>query len=215
MKDAPEIELGQGHLGPFNTLVAGYITIIGSRTIPSTHYQMLSDIGCIQTSRRYCIRSGGAVGSDEAGLQGALRSPRFSGVGMEIYLPWNGFKREGLETLYHDPSRGLFDSSRFHNIETAKAIALRARGSWNGLGRGGIGLHTRNAYQPLGMDLNTPSETVVCYAEPIGKGGGVKGGTNTAVRIALDRRIRVINIYKEVDYQLMQQFIEDHREYLA
>lgn len=215
MIDAPEIELGQGHLGPFHTLVAGYITIIGSRSIPDTHSQMLSDIGCIQTSRRYCIRSGGAAGSDEAGHQGALRSPRFAEVGVEIYLPWNGFKREGLDTLYHDPSKGIFDASRFHNIEAAKAIAFHARGSWNGLGRGGIGLHTRNAYQPLGMNLDTPSETVVCYAEPVGKGGGVKGGTNTAVRIALNHAIRVINIYKDSDYQLMRQFIEKHESYLV
>lgn len=208
-------EIGFGYFGPFHTLIAGYITIVGSRTIPDTHAQMLSDIGCIQTSRRYCIRSGGAAGSDEAGHQGALRSPIFNEVGVEIYLPWNGMKRDDLPTLFHDPSKGIFDASRFPNFEEAERISLRARGSWVGLKQGGIKLHTRNAYQPLGIDLNTPSNAVVLYAEPIGKGKGVKGGTNTAYQIAASRMIRIINIYKDEDYRLMEAFIQKFRDLLA
>lgn len=204
-----------GFFGPFHTLVAGYITIVGSRTIPETQRQMLSDIGCIQTSRRFCIRSGGAAGSDEAGHQGALRSPLFKEVGVEIYLPWNGMKREGLPTLYHDLTKGIFDASRFQNYDQAEKIALKARGSWNGLGQGGIKLHTRNAYQPLGIDLNTPSKAVVLYAEPLGKGKGVKGGTNTAYQIALNHKIRIFNIFKDDDCRLMEAFIETHRDLLA
>ena len=58
---------------------------------------------------------------------------------------------------------------------------------------GAKALHTRNVYQVLGLDLNTPSEFVVCYAD-VDKHNNVIGGTATAVNIAKEVGIPVYNI---------------------
>jgi hypothetical protein len=189
----------------------GWITFVGSRTITADQAQLLSDAACVQMTRGFGIRSGGAAGSDEAAHQGALRSPCFDPRRLAIYLPWNGFKRDDLPTIYHDPDQGIYDASRFPNFADAEAIALEARGSWEGLKQGGIKLHTRNAYQPLGHHLNNPSKSLVCCARPVGKKGAVDGGTNTAVQIALAWNIRVINIWKDEDRCAVEDLV---RRYL-
>ena len=188
----------------------GWLTFVGSRGITSEQFDLLADAACVQMTRGYGIRSGGAAGSDEAAHQGALRSPRFDPRRLAIFLPWNGFKRDDLPTLYHDPANGIYDAGRFPNIQDAEAIALKARGTWDGLRQGGIKLHTRNAYQPLGPTLNNPSKSLVCCAEPMGKKGAVKGGTNTAVQIALSWNIRVINIWKDEDRREVETLVREH-----
>ena len=48
------------------------------------------------------------------------------------------------------------------------------------------------------MNLDTPSDVLVCYAEPKNS-IHVKGGTNTAVQIAKMYNIPVYNLYYEED----------------
>lgn len=198
-------------VGTADAPIQGYLTGVGSRNITLDQGELLLDLAEVQTTRGYHWRSGGAAGSDEQFHQGAMRSPRFREIGVSIFLPWNGFKREGLPTLYDNPEEGIYDTSRFENIKQAEEIALKARGSWEGLKQGGIKLHTRNAYQPLGRTLDQPSKALICCAEPAGKKGGVKGGTNTAVQIALDWNIPVYNIYKDEDRKRIEDFVRQHR----
>lgn len=147
-------------------------------------------IGTAMTDRGWMLRSGGATGADTAFHQGVLKSSRYPEILPEIYLSWSG-----MGGMYPDPSQGLIDSQRNHLWQTATEIALQARGSFNGLGRGGIAHHTRNVFQVLGSDLRTPSRMLVCWARPIGRRGNVAGGTNTAVQIALKYNVPVRNLY--------------------
>lgn len=185
-------------------------TGIGSRETPTDVCQLFHAIGYSQCARGWVLRSGGADGADEAFYQGAIAYPGFCSRAAEIFIPWNGFKRTHSPPLYHDPERGIYDASRFDAHEEARALALQARGSFEGLGQGGIRLHTRNAYQVLGRTLSQPSRSLVCWAQPIGRKGAVKGGTNTAVQIALRHGIRVLNAYKDVDRRLLEEWVKTH-----
>lgn len=153
----------------------------------------------------YCGRSGMAGGADQAFYRGALRSPRIQEVGFENYLPNSWMMGRP------DPDNLIFDATTLPHYAKAQELALQARGSFEGLKSGGIALHTRNAYQVLGQSLHRPSKMLICYALPVGKSGTVKGGTNTAVKIALSRKIPVINLATEEGLMRIQRFVETHR----
>lgn len=196
----------------------GWMTVVGTRDTTDEEWDLLADTTSIQTNRGFGMRSGGAGGSDEAGYQGALRVLQRLQIPpierIQVFLPWNGMKRDyrdqPLPKLYHDPSKGIYDASQFENWAEAERIALEARGTWDGLGQGGIKLHCRNSYQPLGPDLQTWSKALLCCATPVGKKGTVKGGTNTAVQIALTYNIRVLNIRRDEDLRVIEKL---HAEY--
>lgn len=196
----------------------GWLTVVGTRDTTDEEWNLLADTASIQVHRGFGMRSGGAGGSDEAGYQGALSAVTKLKIPpadrIQIFLPWNAMKRDyrgqPLAPIYHDPDKGIYDASRFDNWEEAGEIAKRARGSWNGLGQGGIKLHTRNSYQPLGPDLKTKSKALLCCATPVGLRRAVSGGTNTAVQIALKEGIRVINIRREEDRRVVEKL---HAEY--
>jgi hypothetical protein len=191
-------------------MVKGYWAGVGSRGIPGVglplHITTLQeDIGCALTDLGWCLSSGDAEGSDRNFHRGALRSQRIAEVGCKIYLAW-----DGIFGVHEDLSKGFYDASKFPNWVQAGEIAMAARGGWEGLKRGGIALHTRNAYQVLGEDLASPVAAVVFYAEPIGK-SKVAGGTNTAYQIALRNNIRTINLYTEEGIQCAEKFLEYHQ----
>lgn len=58
-------------------------------------------------------------------------------------------------------------------------------------------LHGRNCFQVLGKDLNTPSNFLICWTD----NGVIKGGTATAINLALKNNIPVFNLGKD-DFQL-------------
>ncbi len=139
----------------------------------------------------YTLRSGGAEGADTAFADGW--SDAFSeDVGIdgsmykaEIYLPWEGFNDQ----------YSSMEGRLILNVPDAQIIASEIHPAWNKLGTGAKALHTRNVYQVLGQDLNTPSTGVIFYAEP--NGNSVKGGTRTAVELAKKHGIPVYNLYNE------------------
>lgn len=191
----------------------GYTTLVGSRETPEPILSLMSDVGCVLCDQGYRGRSGGAGGADTAFHQGAQRSERFNQIGFEIYLPdATMFDKEEFGFQKPDPSRLIFNAMTFTDTyEEAKAIAFQARGSFDGLRSGGIKLHTRNAYQVLGQNLATPSRGLICWARPVGKQGKVHGGTNTAVQIALNEGIPVINLYRDEDVSRIHAFLDKHR----
>jgi hypothetical protein len=71
-------------------------------------------------------------------------------------------------------------------------------------------LHARNACQILDLDLCHPVKFVSCWAEPIGKKGKVKGGTGTAVALALHFGIDVINLATAEGLERALAFLEKH-----
>lgn len=172
------------------------VAMVGSRETPIGILMAMTRLARALCDAGYLIQSGEADGADNAAHIGARQSARYREVGFAGYLPWNGMKTN-RGSIYADPSDGIFDASTFETWRQAEAIAFEARGSFEGLGRGGIGLHTRNAFQVLSPSLRHPVHRCICWAIPIGDGSKVRGGTNTAVQIALRYSVPVVNLYYE------------------
>lgn len=165
-----------------------YYTMIGSRSTPKSVLELMENIAHDLKQQGYIGRSGGANGADQALEDGCLTGTL---EGCHIYLPWNGFNGK------YASERGYIDTPKMKNYEKAQRVASEYHPAWGNCKRGARAMHTRNVYQVLGHDLATPSEFVICYAEPQGTKGHVKGGTGQAVRIAIDNNIPVINLWHD------------------
>ncbi|MCP4990300.1 MAG: hypothetical protein GY928_30970, partial [Colwellia sp.] len=137
-------------------------------------------------------RSGGANGSDECLERGIFnhiqKEGGCAGSFMEVYLPWRDFNNRD------SGDAGYYTLPWLGNSAQAEQIASETHPAWDRCKQGAKKLHTRNVYQLLGQDLNTPSRFVVCWAEPKGQGGHVKGGTGTAVKLGIDNGVEIINM---------------------
>lgn len=193
-------------------LPVGWYAGVGSRETPPDILTVMEDIGFFMASLGWGLSSGGALGADDAFYRGAIRSPACNPATMlRIYLI-----NRHWELYRPDPSIGLIDSTSLTEHEAeAYGIMLKARGSEHGLKEAGRLLHTRNVYQILGSDLNTPVRQVICWAEPVGTSGKVSGGTNTAVQIALQHNIPVMNLYHDTHRERALKFIEEAKQRLA
>ena len=168
-----------------------YYTMIGSRNTPTNVCITLKEIAKELYLLGYIGRSGGANGADQA-----MEDGHTIGVieNASIYLPWNNFNGKSSNM------RGYINSTKLMTYEKAKEIASGVHPAWDKCKHGTQALHTRNVFQILGSSLKSPSDFVICYAEPTGTKGYVKGGTGTAVKIAIDNGIPVYNLWSiEVD----------------
>lgn len=161
-----------------------YYTGIGSRETPGDVLSVMTDIARKLSRKGYILRSGGAEGADTAFELGAKNNL------MEIYIPWEGFNgRKEDGTSYIIPPYNDYYIYKYH----PKSNKLTTTGRM---------FMSRNTYQVLGMDLNTPSDFVVCWT----KDGGFTGGTGQALRIAQDHGIKIYNLFNVMDrIQLMQE----------
>lgn len=146
-----------------------YYTGIGSRQTPPEILAKMTDIAKAKAALGIILRSGGADGADLAFEAGA-------GKLKEIWLPWPGFN--GSDSDSPLPSQAAVD------------MASRIHPNWAACKRGARLLHARNCHQVLGANLMTPSEQVICWTP----GGEVVGGTATALRIAMEWKIPILNL---------------------
>jgi hypothetical protein len=152
-----------------------YYAGIGSRETPYHICKMMTAIAKRLSSLDYICRSGGADGADDAFEIGAEYK--------QIFLPWDGFNgRTANGTSYIVPSYIEEYVFKYH----PKPDRLSAAGKK---------LMSRNTYQILGSDLNTPVEFVLCWT----KDGLASGGTGQAIRIAKDRKIPIFNLKTDVE----------------
>lgn len=179
---------------------------IGSRETPEDVLEVMQGIGWAMATLGYRLRSGGADKADTAFMEGAIKAAGDVPGLAEIYLPWKNFSKM--------PTQSDILTSSLFIWEDAKTIASTIHPAWEKFEqdpdkyRGVMALHTRNVCQILGQDLETPSVVVYCYAEPVGKEGQVKGGTGTAVKLALSKGIKVVNLYHPESLTAAKQFVE-------
>lgn len=145
---------------------------IGSRRTPDGTLQDMLDIGYQLASSGWTLRSGGAEGADTAFEQGAGSSANSK---MEIFIPWEGFN--SCWSNKNDKYVNVVDASI---NKQAQAIAAQFHPNWNACSSGARRLHSRNVFQVLGADLETPASLIICWT-PAGRG---EGGTGQALRIA-------------------------------
>ena len=187
---------------PFKGWYAG----VGSRETPEDIMELMRRISFALYAQGYALSSGDAEGADKAFYEGAVKSPYYQHLGARIYLAWNGVGKR-----WHDPKNFFYDASQYPTWESAKSIAEECRGSWEGLGRGGIAMHSRNVYQIMGACLTDPVKSIIYWAKPVGKTEKVKGGTNTALQLAIKCEIPVrINLYTDEGMERATKFL-DHR----
>jgi len=166
-----------------------FYTGVGSRNTPEAIQLIQQQLAMHLEGRGYVLRSGGAKGSDNAFEKG-VTVPEYK----EIFVPWSGFNG-------YTGGPGVIDMTGLENRGEAASIAETIHPAWDRLSRGARALHTRNVYQVLGLDLKTPSRFLLCWAEYQGNNRNVvKGGTNTAVQLALRNGVPVLNMYGAPNY---------------
>ncbi len=160
-------------------------TGVGSRQTPPVIQQAFQQIAYLLSQHGWTLRSGGAEGADQAFEAGAVRgfdAPPGTGS-REIFLPWKGFNRSA--SYLHTPTPEAF------------RIAEKTHPAWHRCSQSAQKMHARNVHQVLGADLQSPTMFVVCWTE----GGGLVGGTATAIRLAQRFEIPVFNFGNEERYQ--------------
>lgn len=164
-----------------------FYTGVGSRETPKRVCRFISEIATSLESHGFILRSGGADGADMA-FELGVRNPN----NKEIWVPWLGFNNN---------SSRLLPSSKSYEI--AKTI----HPVWDRLSPAAQSLHARNCNQVLGMDLQTPSRFLICWTD----GGVIKGGTATAIKLALNNKVPVLNLgkWKKIDsmYEAIKDFL--------
>ena len=157
-------------------------TGIGSRETPlSVIEKFIKPIANKLSERGYTLRSGGADGADKAFEDNHYGKK-------EIYLPWYNFNRN--------------ESLNYKICDKAYDLASKIHPVWGNLSHGGKKLHARNCYQVLGINLDKPSDMIICWTP----GGEDVGGTRTAIKLAKLNNIPVINIY---NYSSLEEIMKD------
>ena len=144
---------------------------VGSRSTPeavlaemATCARMLARLGCT-------LRSGAADGADRAFERGCDAAYGAK----EIFLPWKYFNKHPSR-LYFIPEDAFKIAETLHErFQYLKAPVKR--------------LHARNVLQILGQEINDPVAVVLCWTP----GAAIVGGTATAIKLAADLEIPVIN----------------------
>ena len=164
---------------------------IGSRETPPAIQQTMRTVAAELGARGWLLRSGHAEGADMAFELGAKDLPK------EIYLPWQGFNggRAGID--------GAIDPASLSSYKRAVAYAQHFHPAWEKCSQGARALHTRNVYQILGQDLNTPVKCVICWT----KDGKSSGGTGQALRLAEYLEIPVFNLHDPTQLDKLAAYV--------
>jgi hypothetical protein len=174
---------------------AKYYAGIGSRETPKEVCLYMTAIAKRLASLGYTCNSGGADGADSAFERGAV-------VNRQIFLPWDGFNKRTVANMIKLHGEGSYLVPPFN-----PDLVRKYHPKPDALSDAGWKFMSRNSYQVLGKDLDTPVEFVLCWT----KDGKASGGTGQALRIAKDRRIPIFNFYngyKEfANYMIMDKLL--------
>jgi hypothetical protein len=156
-------------------------TGIGARNTPADILTSMTNCAYSLALRGWTLRSGGANGADTAFEKGAKNK--------EIYLPWRHFN--GNTSPYYSPTNQAFVMARdFHP-------------AWDKCSNAARQFHARNCHQVLGLDLQSPTDLVLCWTPK----GEMVGGTAQALRIAEHHNIPIINLAWANWLTKLKQFI--------
>lgn len=128
---------------------------IGSRETPAEILLLMRSIAHQLATRGYILRSGGAIGADQAFEDGCDDA----GGKKEIFKPCSGA-----------PHRA------------ASAIAQSIHPNWEACSPYARACHTRNVYQVLGADLRSPSRFVICWTPNGESVGGTRTAIELAIQ---------------------------------
>jgi len=177
-------------------------TGVGSRETPKNILDLMRRLSHKLVSKGWTLRSGGADGADEyfAYGWGDAKVEDDSIPPAEIFLPWHGFNG-----LYRgDPNCIIVQDEEI--LAKAYKLLKKVHPAFDKLTRGPLALHTRNCFQVLGRNLDSPSNYCIAYSK-IDQNGEPTGGTRTAIKIAEMNKIKVRNLYLEEDCIKIEEFL--------
>lgn len=167
---------------------------IGSRDTPREVCEYMTGVAKRLAKLGYTCNSGGALGADSAFEKGAV-------VNRQIFLPWDGFNSKFVANMNKFHNTWNYSVPPF-NEELVRAYHPKP----SALSENGWKFMSRNSYQVLGPDLQSPVEFVLCWT----KDGKMVGGTSQALRIAKAKNIPIFNFYhgyeEFANYMLMKSF---------
>lgn len=164
-------------------------TGVGSRETPADIMDKMGKMATVLEKKGYTLRSGGAPGADTAFSLGCTKK--------EIYIPWKGFCPEGI------PLEDIGGGQLATAIKWVKQIHPAA----DKLSLGAFKLHTRNIFQVLGKNLDSPSQFLLCWAKTDAKGIPL-GGTRTAWILAEWASVPCFNLYLREDYERVGKLLK-------
>jgi hypothetical protein len=183
-----------------------YYTGVGSRNISKDEQDFIRDVAYKLRCKGWFLRSGAADGADSAFWDGHSKFYRETHEHHDrdherIYLPWDGFQG------YHvDSPMKCFYTPKILGVEKqAREIAMDVHPASHKLTRGPLAMHTRNVLQVLGDNLKSPSTFLIACSDPIK--GGVTGGTNTAVQLAIRNNVPWYNIRVKEDKERLERWL--------
>ena len=167
-----------------------FYTGIGSRETPKHIGGYMTHAATVLDSVGYILRSGAADGADSYFEQGAKNK--------HVFLPWKGFNKN--------------TSSRYQISEEALALASEHHPAWDKLSEPAKKLMARNCHQVLGVELDTPSDFVLCWT-PDGCESHLTrtaktGGTGLAISLASRLGIPIYNLANEHSMFAMSMVLE-------
>jgi hypothetical protein len=133
----------------------------------------------------WLLRSGNAVGADQAFQRGTARK--------EVHLPWRGYNNAPV-----GPEYGVIRAN-----EGLRAIAKKYHPAWDRLSEHAKLLMCRNVTIILGEFLDNPVKMVVCWTPD----GQYVGGTSHGMRIADACGIPVFNMAIADDQTKFAKFV--------
>jgi hypothetical protein len=169
-----------------------YYTGVGSRSTPKPVLEVIDFIAA-NMKADYTLRSGRAPGADQA-----FEYP--AGSKAHLYIPWYNF---GADVPINGNPRVIVPKGAL--LRDAMSMAADIHKNWNAVSEPDRLLHARNCFQVLGDDLNTPSELLICYAQPDRR--SVKGGTRTAVELAKMFQIPIYNLFFPNEEEDLMDFL--------
>ena len=163
---------------------------IGARKAPKHILSKMWSISRTNAQLGRHLSTGGAPGMDEAAIKG---HKSITDSNLTIYIPWPNFQGYASEDRYTKNFHGYATKDKGVYVgvtEKAQEIASEYHPRWSTLTPGVKALMSRNVYQVLGTDLQTPVNCVICWTP----GGKLVGGTAQAIKIAMDHDIPVFNL---------------------
>lgn len=191
---------------PINHETNLFYTGIGSRKIELPFFSLGKRIAQRLSQLGYQLRSGEAIGMDEAFESGHDNGKK------EIYLPNPGFNEyDGGITFISDTAKTIAAllhpmGRKLLTIKTKKVSKI-------------LNLMARKTHQVLGGDCQTPS-SFVCCATPDGAECFLDttkdtGGTGQAIRLASLMGVPVFNLRNEDALKRLAPIIEQRKKFLS
>lgn len=181
---------------------------VGSRETPANILKLMESVGKALASQGWTLRSGGAIGADQAFEKGMFRSvgydQPYGWVPAEIYLPWAGYEDHHRDT--HGGLNILPSYIKLEDERIAEGMAMAAHPAWEACKQGARKMHTRNVFQVLGKTLDQPSKMLIAWTR-LDKHGNPKGGTATAIKLAQENGVEVFNLNKAEDFARIDKWI--------